>query len=60
MRASLLAISPLAFLAMALGHIAAGIIGLALGYYALCFVRPDLNVLELSLPGVEAAASAGP
>lgn len=35
-----------------LGHVIAGAVGLALGYYLLCWVRPDLNMLNLNLPGL--------
>lgn len=35
-----------------MGHLTAGIVGLTLGYYLLCWVRPDLNFLELRLPGL--------
>lgn len=35
-----------------LGHVIAGFVGVALGYYLLCWVRPDLNFLEINLPGL--------
>jgi molecular chaperone DnaK len=35
-----------------LGHLTAGALGLTLGYLLLCWVRPDLNFLELSLPWI--------
>ncbi len=40
-------------------HVLAGVVGLALGYYALCYVRPDLNFLNLSLPGLSNAPDNG-
>ena len=39
-----------------LGHITASVLGLSLGYYLLVWVRPDLNFLELSLPGLHEQA----
>jgi molecular chaperone DnaK len=41
------------------GHVAGALVGLALGYYALCFVRPDLNFLHLDLPGIRADMRVG-
>ncbi|MCA9235481.1 MAG: Hsp70 family protein [Planctomycetales bacterium] len=35
-----------------IGHVLAAAIGLAAGYYLLCLVRPDLNFLQIDLPGV--------
>jgi hypothetical protein len=31
---------------------------LALGYYILCLIKPDSNVLELNLPGLKQTAPA--
>ena len=44
----------------AVGHLLAALAGLALGYYLLCLVRPDLNVLHWSMPGVRPAAPQSP
>lgn len=35
-----------------IGHMLAPIVGLTLGYYGLVWARPDLNFLELDLPGL--------
>lgn len=35
------------------GHVVAAAVGLAVGYYLLCLLRPDLNYLGLELPGVQ-------
>jgi hypothetical protein len=35
-----------------LGHLIAAIVGLTLGYYILCWIRPDANFLDLNLPGL--------
>jgi molecular chaperone DnaK len=40
------------FIVNSIGHVLAALFGLSLGYYALCWVRPDLNFLNLKLPGV--------
>lgn len=42
---------------LVIGTIGGGILGIAIGYYLLCLVRPDLNHLELNLPGVRAPSS---
>ena len=36
-----------------LGHGIAAMLGLAIGYYILCWIRPESNVLNLDLPGIE-------
>ncbi|WP_425397818.1 Hsp70 family protein [Aeoliella sp.] len=43
-----------------LGHLIAGLVGLSLGYYALCWVRPDLNFLNLELPGINVSPNTTP
>ena len=43
-------------LANVVGHVVFGILGVLLGYYLLCWVRPDLNHLNLQMPGVEKPA----
>jgi molecular chaperone DnaK len=35
-----------------LGHLVAAAIGLAVGYYILCWIRPEANFLDLNLPGL--------
>ena len=35
-----------------IGVIIGGLVGIFLGYYALCWLRPDLNRLNLDLPGI--------
>ncbi|MEX2169476.1 MAG: Hsp70 family protein [Pirellulales bacterium] len=35
-----------------LGHALASTIGLTIGYYILCWIRPEANFLELNLPGL--------
>jgi molecular chaperone DnaK len=40
-----------------LGHIVFATLGLLMGYYLLCWVRPDLNHLGLNLPGLRQPAS---
>jgi hypothetical protein len=42
------------------GHVVGAVLGLALGYYLLCFIRPDANVLELRLPGIQPPAAQQP
>jgi molecular chaperone DnaK len=34
------------------GHIMAPAIGLAIGYYVLCLIRPEANIFDLHLPGL--------
>ncbi|MCA9265933.1 MAG: Hsp70 family protein, partial [Planctomycetales bacterium] len=34
------------------GHLIASLLGLVMGYYILCWLRPDMNFLQLSLPGL--------
>ncbi|MBX3425615.1 MAG: Hsp70 family protein [Pirellulales bacterium] len=36
------------------GHVLAAFVGLFVGYYLLCIVRPELNYFRLNLPGVAA------
>lgn len=36
-----------------IGHVIGALVGLSLGYYALCWARPDLNFLRLNLPGTQ-------
>ena len=36
-----------------IGHIIAPLVGIALGYYLLCYIQPRANVLNLSLPGLQ-------
>jgi hypothetical protein len=38
------------------GHVIAATLGLMIGYYVLCIISPESNVLELSLPGVSPPA----
>ncbi len=38
------------------GHVMAAGLGLMIGYYILCIISPESNVLHLNLPGVPAAA----
>jgi len=45
----ILAIATLVFVA---GHILASVLGLAIGYYLLCWLNPQMNFLELKLPGL--------
>jgi molecular chaperone DnaK len=40
------------------GHVVGAVLGLALGYYILCLIKPDSNVLELNLPGLKQTAPA--
>ncbi len=35
-----------------LGHLLASVIGLAVGYYVLCWISPESNFLNLELPGI--------
>jgi molecular chaperone DnaK len=35
------------------GHVLASAIGLAVGYYVLCLIRPEANILDLPLPWLE-------
>jgi molecular chaperone DnaK len=37
-------------------HIASAVVGLAIGYYILCYLRPEANFLNLPLPGIPAPA----
>ena len=37
-------------------HLVSAVVGLALGYYILCFLRPEANFLQLPLPGVSPVA----
>jgi molecular chaperone DnaK len=37
-------------------HIVSAIVGLAIGYYILCYLRPEANFLNVPLPGVPAIA----
>lgn len=37
-------------------HIVSAVVGLAIGYYILCYLRPEANFLNLPLPGVPAIA----
>lgn len=39
------------------GHVVFAMLGLLLGYYLLCWVRPDLNHLGLNLPGLQSPSS---
>lgn len=36
-----------------IGHVLASTIGLVVGYYILCLIRPEANFLNLPLPGVK-------
>jgi molecular chaperone DnaK len=36
-----------------LGHLLAGAIGLAVGYYILCWINPEANLLNIELPGLD-------
>jgi hypothetical protein len=40
------------------GHVVGAVLGLALGYYILCLIKPESNVLELNLPGLKQTAPA--
>ncbi len=44
----------------AVGHVLASVLGLALGYYLLCYVRPEANFLDLPLPGLRQPAEETP
>jgi hypothetical protein len=35
----------------------ASVLGLSLGYYILCWIKPEANFLELNLPGLSPAAT---
>lgn len=41
-----------------IGHFTASILGLAIGYYILCWMKPSANFLELNLPGLPAPPTA--
>jgi molecular chaperone DnaK len=41
------------------GYVVSAILGLAIGYYILLMLRPELNVLQLRLPGIRPAAPRG-
>jgi hypothetical protein len=43
-----------------LGHIVASILGVAIGYYLLVYIRPEANFLNLDLPGLPPAAATTP
>jgi molecular chaperone DnaK len=40
-----------------IGHLTASVLGLAIGYYILCWMEPTANFLELNLPGLSKPAS---
>ena len=42
----------MATLVFVAGHILASVLGLAIGYYLLCWLNPQMNFLELKLPGL--------
>ncbi len=44
----------------ALGHIMASMVGLVIGYYLLCYVRPEANFLDLHLPGLRQPVEESP
>ena len=39
------------------GHVVASFLGIALGYYILCWIRPSANFLNWDLPGIQKPAS---
>jgi len=42
------------------GHILASTAGLVIGYYILCYIAPQANFLNLSLPGLPPPAAQSP
>jgi len=53
-------VSKVGWIISLLGHLIASTLGLAVGYYVLCYIAPHANFLELDLPGLHPTSQSNP